>query len=299
MASPETESVLAPHACSACKKQKRRCDKQLPQCSLCLRMGRACDYDEAQPSSSADNSQALQNRISELETLLLQKNQQIVQLSSQTPESKEPCDPAARVFNSNPFEVFPSLFFLDCEIFNEARPCIPQPRPPIPDDIYRIMGSIDQLESIADRWFTTIHIWFPILSKKRIELLLTDPGFEPAPDVALLFSAMHLLTNGGINCGSTKRNDIYWTVKNYAVTLEAYAIMTPQLLQSKVLIALYEIGHAIYPAAYLSVGSCATFGKALGLDNRKDSPQMLRRFGAWAEQEELRRLWWAILILDR
>lgn len=262
-------------------------------------MGRACDYDEPRPLSSADNCQVLQDRITELETLLLQKNQQIVQLTSPPCERKELCNPAARVFNSNPFEVFPSLFFLDHEIFNEARPSIPQPRPGIPDGVYRIMGSIDQLKSIASYWFTTIHTWFPILSKKRIELLLADLGFEPAPDVALLFSTMQLLTDEGTKCGPTMRNDTYWTVKNYAVTLEAYAVMTPQLLQSKVLIALYEIGHAIYPAAYLSIGSCATFGKALGLDNRKNSPQMLRRFGAWAEMEELRRLWWAVLILDR
>lgn len=262
-------------------------------------MGRLCDYSETPPSVLADSPQALQNRVAELETLLLQKNQQISQLSSQTSGPKQLCAPAARVFNSNPFEVFPSLFFLDYEIFNEARPPIPQPRPPIPEDIYRITGSIDQLKSISGHWFSTIHTWFPILSKKRIELLLADPGLELTPDVALLFSSMHLLTDEESGCRSTVRNNTYWILKDYAAALEANAVMTPQLLQSKVLIALYEIGHAIYPSAYLSVGSCAAFGKALGLDNRKESPQMLRKFGAWAEMEELRRLWWAVLILDR
>lgn len=75
--------------------------------------------------------------------------------------------------------------------------------------------------------------------------------------------------------------------------------MTPQLLQANVLVAAYEIGHAIYPGACLFVGRCAIIGKALGLDNRKNAPQMLRRYGAWAELEELRRLWWAILLLDK
>lgn len=298
MIPPQAETILAPHACSACKKQKRRCDKQLPECSLCLRVGRICDYNEA-TNGSSDNSLALQNRIAELETLLLQRNQRIADLSSQSPESGQLRHSAVRVVSPNPVECFPAMFFLDHEIFNEARPAIPLPRPPMPEDIYEAMGSLENLNRIADRFFDTIHTWFPIISKRRLELLLTDPGFEPSPDIALLFSAMHLLIHEDSGCCSKTRTNTYWTVKNYAVALEVNAVMTPQLLQSKVLIAIYEIGQSIYPAAYLSVGSCATFGKALGLDNRKDSPQMLRRFGAWAELEELRRLWWAILLLDR
>lgn len=261
-------------------------------------MDRVCDYNETAPLP-VDGSRALHTRIAELETLLLQKNQQLSQLSSQSCEPRQLCNSAAWVVNSNPFQTFPSSFFLDYEIFGEARPPIPQPRPPISEDIYKIMGKTDELKKIARRWFDTIHTWFPILSKKRIELLLTDAGFDPTPDVALLFSTMHLLTDESSDYRSNVRNNTYWIVKNYAVTLEVNAVMTPQLLQSKVLIALYEIGHGIYPAAYLSIGNCATFVKALGLDNRKVSPQMLRRFGAWAEQEELKRLWWAVLILDR
>ena len=162
-----------------------------------------------------------------------------------------------------------------------------------------MLGDIDGLRKITTRFFTTTHMWFPILSRKRFEIMLNDAGFEPLPDVAILFSAMNLLTDEGSNSRNSTRTNSYWDVKNFAVALEANAVMTPQLLQANVLVALYEIGHAIYPAAYLSVGKCVTLGKALGLDNRKDAPQMLRRFGAWAELEEVRRLWWAILLLDR
>lgn len=34
---------LAVQACSACKKQKRKCDKALPACSLCQRIGEYID----------------------------------------------------------------------------------------------------------------------------------------------------------------------------------------------------------------------------------------------------------------
>lgn len=64
-----------------------------------------------------------------------------------------------------------------------------------------------------------------------------------------------------------------------------------------VLIALYEIGHGIYPSAYVSIGTCARYGLALGLDRElnvfDNSPRR------WIELEEKRRAWWAVLILDR
>lgn len=298
MAERENDLELAPQACTACKRQKRKCDKKLPQCSLCLRMMRECNYYESSTPAS-DRSTVLQDRIAELEALLQQKDKQIQQQSISPCHSRQFYSPAARLVNANPFEQFPALFFLDNEMFKEARMSIPRPSPPVPEDIYQMLGNVDGLKGICERFFTATHTWFPILSKKRFEIMLTDPGFEPLPDVALLFSVMHLLTDEGSNCRNSTRTNSYWSIKNYAVALEANAVMTPQVLQANVLIAAYEIGHAIYPAAYLSVGKCATLGRALGLDNRKDAPQMLRRYGAWAELEELRRVWWAILLLDR
>lgn len=260
-------------------------------------MSRACDYTET-PAAAGDSLRALQNRVTELEMLLLQRNQQIAQQSSQLCQARPPNYPTARMVNTNPFESFPAMFFLDNEIFQECQMNVPKQCPPIAKEIYDIIGDVDGLKKIGDRYFDTIHVWFPILSKKRLELLLSEPNKEVTPDLALLFAAMHLLSDEESHCQASTGTNDYWAVKNYAVALEANAVMTPQLLQSNLLIALYEIGHAIYPAAYLSIGNCATFAKALGLDNR-NAPQMLRRFGAWTEMEELKRLWWAVLLLDR
>jgi len=261
-------------------------------------MTRECDYYEVVTPAS-DKFTVLQDRVAELEDLLQQKHKQMEQRIVMPCHSRQFLNPTARLVNANPFEQFPALFFLDQEMFKEARMSIPRPSPSIPEEIYQMLGDIDGLRKITTRFFTTTHMWFPILSRKRFEIMLNDAGFEPLPDVAILFSAMNLLTDEGSNSRNSTRTNSYWDVKNFAVALEANAVMTPQLLQANVLVALYEIGHAIYPAAYLSVGKCVTLGKALGLDNRKDAPQMLRRFGAWAELEEVRRLWWAILLLDR
>ena len=259
---------------------------------------RECDYEDSVTPPS-DRLTALQVRVAELEALLKQKHKQTGQQAVDPCYSRQFFSPAARLVNANPFEQFPALFFLDNEMYKEARMSIPRPSPPVPEDIYQMLGNLDGLRDIAARFFTTIHTWFSILCRKRFEIMLNDPGFETLPDVALLFSTMHLLTDEGSNSRNSTRTNNYWSVKNYSLALEANAVMSPQLLQANVMIAVYEIGHAIYPAAYLTVGKCATLGKALGLDNRKQAPQMLRRYGAWAECEELRRLWWAILLLDR
>ena len=72
------------------------------------------------------------------------------------------------------------------------------------------------------------------------------------------------------------------------------------MLQAAVLIAVYEVGHAIYPAAYLTIGACARYGTMLGIDKlgldlMGDSLGPL----SWIEVEERRRVWWAVVLLDR
>jgi len=62
---------MADQACRACKRQKRRCDKGLPECSLCRRTGRLCQYDGApDPAPTASDFAVLTARLEELEDRL-------------------------------------------------------------------------------------------------------------------------------------------------------------------------------------------------------------------------------------
>ena len=259
-------------------------------------MARECSYNDSHSPIYADTA-ALQARIAELEAEVAQKSAAHTVYDS--PRLQQVCGTSSRHTVKNPFDQFPALFFLDYDHFKEARMTVPSPPPTVPDDIYKLLGNIDGLRRIASMFFSNVHTWLPILCRKRFELMLSNHALVPSADVALLFSVMFLLTHEASNCQSNTKTDVYWTVKNFASVLEAHGVMTPQVLQAKVFITLYELGHAIYPSAYMSLGSCVTMGKALGIDNRRDTPQLLRRFGAWAELEEIRRLWWSILLLDR
>lgn len=193
---------------------------------------------------------------------------------------------------------FPALYFLDNEIFNEAKMTIPKPTPPVPDDIYAILGDIQNIEATATRYFATVHTWLPCISKKRLELALADTSSDLAPELVLLLLTMHIITNEHPTSNIDAQSKAYWRAKCLYNSLEAYAVMAPQLIQANVLIAAYEIGHAIYPAAYLTIGRCVSLAKVLGIENQR-GPRMIKKMGAWTENEELRRTWWAIMLLDR
>jgi hypothetical protein len=74
-------------------------------------------------------------------------------------------------------------------------------------------------------------------------------------------------------------------------------MMSIQVLQAGLLLSLYELGHAIYPSAYLSIGACARYAYALGIN--KDANTQVSKVLTLVELEENRRVWWGIVILDR
>ena len=110
---------------------------------------------------------------------------------------------------------------------------------------------------------------------------------------------MRLITYVPPEGSQSPQNTLYWTAKCFYNMVESSALMTVQLIQSALLLAAYEIFHGVYPAAFLSTGHCARLINAFGLHDRKNVPQMIKRPGSWAEQEEIRRVWWGTLLLDR
>jgi hypothetical protein len=79
--------------------------------------------------------------------------------------------------------------------------------------------------------------------------------------------------------------------------VEVAGVFTLQVLQANMLIAIYELGHGIYPSAYMSIGACATYAFALNLET--ELTECTTSQFTWVEQEERRRVWWAIVILER
>lgn len=111
----------ADQACGACRKQKRKCDKSLPECTLCVRTNRQCEYDRPQeaPPTAADFA-ALQARLTELEDYLTH-GQEVSASSAGSISSMGIVTPSSR-----PGDSFPSALFLDIDCYMWAGMRIPR-----------------------------------------------------------------------------------------------------------------------------------------------------------------------------
>jgi hypothetical protein len=168
---------------------------------------------------------------------------------------------------------------------------------PVPSHILQFFGDMAEVIANASMYFETIHIWMPIISKKRFYDHHLHPTFYFHADIALLLLSMKLITSMLPDELANPRTPAYNAAKHFYLEIEASGMMSIQVLQAGLLLSLYELGHAIYPSAYLSIGACARYAYALGIN--KDANTQVSKVLTLVELEEYRRVWWGILILDR
>ncbi|KAI6754871.1 hypothetical protein HG530_012623 [Fusarium avenaceum] len=300
-------------ACLACKKSKRQCDKLLPDCSLCRRTNRACDYNaEPGPAPTAEEWSSLRARLTALESRFSQDELALSQGSFGTAASSEPSSASSTLHQSAPRselgltaartikeienidndDDFPASMFLDTDryIWSKARP--PAPRRTIPPSILTILGQENIIIDVSKAYFDTIHKWLPMVSKKRLDMGL--PLQNAGPDLAMLFLAMKLITKP---ITPVPDLTLYREAKAFLALLEGDGVISLLLLQAMILIAVYELGHAIYPAAWMTTGSCARYSDVLGIGPGDFT--VLEQVTTWTEAEERKRVWWCVFILDK
>ncbi|KAI1392992.1 uncharacterized protein F4822DRAFT_147722 [Hypoxylon trugodes] len=266
-------------SCVACRRLKRKCPKELPSCSLCLRLEKRCQYPPRARNQPEDvnedvNLQAVSTTTGELS----------LRSRGSIPEAPESIN------------TFPALFFLDSGIctkplfadFNQRRG-----PPALFDNV-----STEKLE-VCETYFSTIHQWLPILSRKCIRRHMIEHELAQLPQYDLLFLSMELVSRPLLPGTIARENKMYLNVLQALLQVENSCLPSPQLLQSLILIATYEIGHAIYPAAYLRVGYASRLCIMIGLHDRKNAAQLFKDTPTWTAREEERRAWWAVFCLDR
>jgi hypothetical protein len=87
--------------------------------------------------------------------------------------------------------------------------------------------------------------------------------------------AMHLLCQSVPN-SSPLACESYFHLKRCLLVIEAQGFLSLRVLQAQLLLGLYEISHAIYPAAYLTIGHCAQVGHALGLNDMRSNLKLVQ-----------------------
>ncbi|KAL2849305.1 fungal-specific transcription factor domain-containing protein [Aspergillus pseudodeflectus] len=269
-----TRPAPALQACKSCKDRKRRCDKALPKCSL---KNLRCDY--------------RYNRI-ESNTLL------------------SPASPAAptaidTIGDSTKPELPPltlsSILFLDPTLLQHGplQVQVDQHGTQIPGHISAAVGSLEMIQETADKFFETIHPWMPILSRVRFyDVYLRDNLHHNKADVVLLLLVLRLIISTPIQ---DPRLGIYDWTKQFYQRVEGSGTPSILVLQANIFIAIYELGHGLYPNAYMTIGTCARYMYVLGINGTSTRNVNMNppRPTSLIEVEERRRAWWAVVILDR
>lgn len=94
---------------------------------------------------------------------------------------------------------------------------------------------------------------------------------EAGPDLAMLFLGMKLIVTLPVEGMDSADNPVYRAAKRLLALLESGGCVSLLCLQGMILVALYEYGQGIYPAAWMSVAACARYAEMCGLPGFKES----------------------------
>jgi hypothetical protein len=156
-------------------------------------------------------------------------------------------------------------------------------------------------ESTVLAYHQAIEPWFPIASK--LQGRLGPTWDETSLDVALLCLSILLLTTCPSSTAKSDGNTseletLYLQTKSSLALAEGLGFNSFPIVQSRILITLFEVGHGFYPAAYISIGATLRAADALEVHPKGDSLQPDYSDGAVSHEETVF-IWCGILVLDR
>lgn len=219
-----------------------------------------------------------------------------VDTSASSPSSTSPPN---RLLDLNKSIFRHQRLFLDSDI-RERVPKAPLPYEsiPVPSTIARELGDESQQATIVSQYFQSCHKWMPIISQTRLMRFARTSLAKQRVDYSLLLLCMKLIENIPSSSLDAARSPLYTSAKELLLTLEMTGVYSLLKLQASVLLTVYEMGHGLFPSAYVSMGHCVTHALALGIHS-SIAPQILDSPRNWVDWEERQRVWWMIVILDR
>lgn len=282
-------------SCRSCRRLKRRCTKELPRCSLCTRVGRACEYPELlphSPLSSPADAQSSPTVLSGARTRQYRSRDFSRAAVSRTPDGSERTTQEGGVAVG----AKAAAWFLDSVAMRGRQNLLQQVDIEWTQitDILPPLGSAEA-SHILSQYRGTVHNWLPCISIKSLTRQLALQDVVAAADKTAMLYAMKLMA-----CKlSSETDDIHSAVLMAIDFCEASSCNSTNLLAAQVLLAFWELGQGLFPATYHSLSRCARSCYVAGLHDKRKATQLLPKADSWTEVEERRRLWWAVIILDR
>ena len=156
------------------------------------RMSRSGNYSEVMPNPTPEDFAMMRQKVADLEARLGGRRSEswhgLIRSVSRSPGSNLTATP-----NRN--AAFAAAIFIDAEVWKDAQMRAPKLNVPVPQEITSTIGvSILDIQDVVERYFANVHTWLPFISRKRMQLALSNPGVELTFDWALFLPSMKLIT---------------------------------------------------------------------------------------------------------
>jgi hypothetical protein len=161
-----------------------------------------------------------------------------------------------------------------------------------------LLSGVDNIKETAIKFFETLAIRQPIVSRERYLSTIAKSSQNSKADFLLLAMAIQLVLQNPGPKEQSMLSSRYITLKSCINLFESSGFLSLDFVQVRVLITIYEVGHGIHPGASISIAACARTARLLGL-NKKTFQKMQYGREAQIRAEEEKRIWWAIVKLDR
>ncbi|KAE8154377.1 hypothetical protein BDV25DRAFT_136074 [Aspergillus avenaceus] len=160
------------------------------------------------------------------------------------------------------------------------------------------IGGERSVRQAAAVYFQTIQSWLPIIDE-RLYYDRLPSSLKDTPEFCLLTLCMFLLGTVPVDHElSLRMRSLYTLAKTFVALIDATGENTLDLLQARLLLTIFEVGHGMYPAAYMSMGANVRAAVALGANGTCDR-QLCAMFNSAERADEARCTWRGIVIADR
>jgi hypothetical protein len=165
--------------------------------------------------------------------------------------------------------------------------------------IHIVFASIEhELENICSGFLATINIWVPVVIESQLIEQIADIGSTKRSDVCALILSIYLVTRTPGSHNEDTPDPLYRILKSFHSKLQSSDKTTIQVIQTSILISIYEHGQALDEECYLTLGSCSRMGHVMGIHKTltQDPPNDT------AERvnfETNKHVWWCIVMMER
>ncbi|KAI8662124.1 Zn(2)-C6 fungal-type domain-containing protein [Fusarium sp. Ph1] len=315
---PSSEAELP--SCSGCRKRKLKCSRQKPACSNCERLQTTCVYEarRAKPGLKSGAVEGLNQRLEKVERALFGQAHTEDGGESAFPD----IEPAHRANVLSPLEAVLSTLAGELQKLNQnmipnreqrqeisarKRRRYEAPEDEEPRQDYNVID--EALDDLIDAYFSHVQPWIPMINMRDFR----TQAQSNRDQVKVVLQAMTVATLRYLKPDGEPLSPEF--VKNETcklrrtVLLDALDGLTLENLQALIIIAFTDIGDGNLDKAWPIIGSLTRTVEYMELsveaEDRHQRPAVLPSTTClppplkWVEEEERRRVFWNIFILDR